>query len=155
MIKLTDPFLIPAKDGDLDVVHAVDEVVHLTLGQPTDPVNPCQESKDPPQGWLLRTCAETSSVFIIRPTAQRYGALVTISSIPVQSEGNLTQCVPINESDRSAALSTSRLFPTWGFQQNGASADSTEWCHVPARVAHVLMWHTPSRGLWRSRFVQP
>jgi hypothetical protein len=79
VIKLTDPFLIPAKDGDLDVVHAVDEIVHLTLGQPTDPVNPCQELKDPPQGWLLRTSAETSSVCIIRPTAQRYGVLVSIS----------------------------------------------------------------------------
>jgi hypothetical protein len=83
LIKLTDPFLIPAKNGDLDVVHAFDEVVNLTLDQPTDPVNPFQELKDPPQGWPLRTCSETPSVFIIRPTAQRYGVLVIISWVIV------------------------------------------------------------------------
>jgi hypothetical protein len=31
--------------------------------------------------WPLQTCSETSSVFVIRPTAQRYGALAKISQI--------------------------------------------------------------------------
>ena len=83
MITPTDPFPTHTKDSGLDVVHALDGVVHLTLNQYTDPVHPFQALKDPPQGWPLRTGSEISSIFIIRPTAQQYGVLVIISWIIV------------------------------------------------------------------------
>ena len=88
MIKPTDPFPKQAKDVDLNVVQAFDEVVNLTLDQHTDAVKPFQELKDPPQGWPLRglvdlgrhACVVSGSLLAqatlrYRIDQQRYGHL--------------------------------------------------------------------------------
>jgi hypothetical protein len=41
-----------------------------------------------PAPYPPQTCSETSSVFIIRPTAQRYGALVIMTLPPVEHEAD-------------------------------------------------------------------
>jgi len=52
--KTTDPFPKQAKEGDLHLMEAFDQVVHMTLERHTDAVTAFQEWKDPTQGGPLR-----------------------------------------------------------------------------------------------------
>jgi hypothetical protein len=54
LIKTTDPFPKQAKEGDLHLIEAFDQVLHVTLYRHTDAVNAFQKLKDPTQGWPLR-----------------------------------------------------------------------------------------------------
>ena len=47
MIKIADSFANHAKDFDLDVIEAFDEIVHVTLSRHTDAVDPFKQLKNP------------------------------------------------------------------------------------------------------------
>jgi hypothetical protein len=47
VIKIADSFANHAKDFDLDVIEAFDEIVHVTLSRHTDAVDPFKQLKNP------------------------------------------------------------------------------------------------------------
>jgi hypothetical protein len=54
LIKTADPFSKEAKDFDLHLIQAFDEIMDLALHGHVDTVNPFEQLEDPTQGWPLR-----------------------------------------------------------------------------------------------------
>jgi hypothetical protein len=67
LIKLTDPFTKQAKDFDLHLIEAFNQVVDLILYRHADAVNAVQELEDPTQRWPLRRLVDLVRYGLVLP----------------------------------------------------------------------------------------